>query len=431
MVALALCAGCSARGVDIQSGVVGGDEDLALPTADLAPSPADLGAPGFPPAPGACTVVAVDGGVGPTPVFELASVDAGQYVESIAVDDLDGNGHADLVTANRNDFVTTASGDIETVSVILSDADGSFQPQKKYWEPLYPTTVALGDFNGDGLPDLVTDTGMSLQVRLNAGHGLLDASTSYADNTRGALALVVVDVDGDGALDLVSDSLPTDPGGTQALDLRRGRGDGTFADRWTLSGVGGEMLGGGDFDEDGRGDVVFASQGTKTLGIALGQPDGTLLPGTILALPQPSYPSGLAVGDVDGDGHLDVALVVYSTDGPHAFLPCGLTVLLGDGHGGFSCLSQYAASNCGWSIAITDVNHDGRADVVAADYSDGALILYAGTAGGALAPAVPMQPSLPFPEAITAADLDGDGRIDLAVGSSMTATVSILYNRTP
>jgi hypothetical protein len=431
MVALALCGGCSARGLDFQSGVIVGDEDLASPAADLAlPPPADLGAPGFPPAPGACAVVAVDAG-STLPVFELASVDAGQSVESIAVGDLDGDGHPDLVTANRNDFVTTASGDVETVSVILSAVGGGFQPQTKYWEPLYPTTVALGDFNHDGLRDLVTDTGMTLQVRLSAGHGLLSASTGYADNTRGAPGLVVVDVDGDGVLDLVSESLPTSPGGLQAIDLRRGRGDGTFTDRWTLNGAGGELMGGGDFDEDGRGDVVFASQETKTLGIALGQPDGTLLPGTIFALPQPSYPSALAVGDIDGDGHLDVALVVYTTDGPHAFLPCGLTVILGDGRGGFGCLSQYAARSCGWSVAIADVNRDGRADVIAADYSNGALMLYAGTGGGALAPAVAMQPSMPYPAAITATDLDGDGRIDLAVGSSMTANVSLLYNRTP
>ncbi len=414
-----LVSGCASRSLDLESNVVVGPRDLSVvEMPDLATPPPDLGGPTEP---ASCGVGAGATAV-TTPIFDQATLGAGSFVESIAVGDLDGDHFVDLVTANRNDFVDNA----ETISVLLSSGPGSFQPQVKYFEPLYPTTVVLGDFNHDARLDVATDTGSSLQVRLNAGGGMLGPSTSYVDNTRGAWACAAIDVDNDGNLDLVTESLPSSPGGSHAIDVRLGRGDGTFRDAWTLPGAGGEYMAGGDFNEDGYADVVYASQEARTIGIALGQPDGTMLVRGPWALPNAGYPQGLAVGDVDGDHHVDIVVASYNYNGPST-----VVVARGDGRGGVECVTSLPATRLPGAIAVGDFNRDGRVDLIVTDYGNDALDFYGGLGQGGFATPVPVVTGLGNPEALSVGDFDQDLVVDVAVGSSMTANVTLLLNRSP
>jgi VCBS repeat protein len=424
----ALVAGCASRGLDLEvpNGVVVGGLDFAVAgAADFASADApDLGPPPPPPpppVPASCNATGDVTAVA-TPSFDRATLTAGSYVESIAVGDLDGDGFLDLVTANRNDFVA----DYESVSVILSSGGGSFQPQVKYVEPLYSSSVVVGDFNHDGRLDVASDTGDSFQVRLNRGGGVLGPSTSYPDNTRNAWAFVTVDVDHDGNLDIVADSTaPPDDPSANAIYVWRGRGDGTFGDVWTLHGAGGEYMAGGDFNEDGYADIAYASQEARTIGIALGQPDGTLLAHGVWALPDSGYPQGLAVGDVDGDGHLDIVVASYSYTGAST-----VVVAPGDGRGAIGCVTSLSSTHWPGAIAIADFNRDGRVDLIVTDYAYAALDFHGGLGHGAFAAPVHLS-TAPFggPDALTVGDFDHDGFPDVAVGSSNNADVNLLFNR--
>ena len=390
---------------------------VGLPDLATTPPP-DLG--GGPMEPASCGATGT--GAATTPMFEQATLGAGAYVGSIAVGDLDGDHLVDLVTANRNDFV----GDVETICVLRSSGAGNYQPQVKYFEPLYPNTVVLGDFNRDGQLDVATDTGSSFQVRLNAGGGALGPSTSYVDNTRGAFAFVTIDVDNDGNLDFVTESFPSSPGGADAISVRRGRGDGTFGDTWTLAGAGGEYFAGGDFNEDGYADVVYASQEGRTIGIALGQADGTLSVRGPWALPNAGFAQGLGVGDVDGDHHLDIVVSSYNYNGPST-----MVVARGDGRGGVDCVTSLPAARVPGAIAIGDFNRDGRVDLIVTDYWNDALDFYGGLAQGGFADPVAVVTGLEKPEALSVGDFDEDQLLDVAVGSSSTANVTLLFNRSP
>ena len=208
VVFLSLSIGCANRALPEDPNLAVGPLDLsASPRPDLSvEEPPDLGSPPADlalPQLGSCSFASGGGnGAPPPPVFDSTTVEAGAFVGSIGVGDLDGDGRLDLVTANRNDFEPPPAGDVETISVILSSGPGTFKTQVKYPAPLYPWNIGLGDFNHDGLLDVVADSGQTLGVRLNLGGGMLGASTEYADNTRGARALAVADVNRDGTLDL-------------------------------------------------------------------------------------------------------------------------------------------------------------------------------------------------------------------------------------
>jgi hypothetical protein len=124
----------------------------------------------------------------------------GEGVASVAIGDLNGDGKPDLATANF-----TAN----TVSVLANRGDGSFRPRRDYRIPRnsgYPDSVAIGDLNGDGKPDLVTanyDEAGTVSVLLNKGDGSFQAKLDYATGG-GPRSVAIGDLNGDRKPDLVT-----------------------------------------------------------------------------------------------------------------------------------------------------------------------------------------------------------------------------------
>jgi hypothetical protein len=364
----------------------------------------------------------LDGGArgmpsGSAPTFEQSTISGTSYIpwaSSIAVVDLDGNGALDLVTANRGDLLGDPNH--QSVGVLLANADGTFQPEVKYAEPFDVQTVATGDFDGDGKPDVVVDS-TAIDVRLNTGLGVLGPSRQGGLTQTGfttPVGLAVLDVNGDGKLDIAN--CRQSSGGCNVLP---GNGDGTFGGPIPV--IAEEMLAAGDFNEDGRGDIVtFASSGVA---IELGQSDGTLLPSD--HGPIPSLPHGLTVGDLDGDGHLD------------AVVSCGgaVVVATGDGHGGFRALTQVDEGPWPSLMSIGDFNGDGYADLIVFEEMSLSLNFHAGGRNGSLSPPVAVVSGFPSNmSALAAGDFDRDGKLDLAVSyttPNLGPTLFILFNRTP
>jgi hypothetical protein len=358
----------------------------------------------------------------PSPPFSRVDVDAGLFVESIAVGDVDGNGTPDIVTANRNDFICDDNyGRCMSASVIRNNGDGTFQPQVKLGEPLYPSHVLVADLNGDHWLDLAVDTGGQFDVYLGNGDGTFASPTSYTDDSRGADAFVAADVNHDGALDIITYAY-----GAGAISVRLGNGDGTFGGERLVSGVSAEMFRAGDVNEDGYADLFYASQNPRSWGVALGQPDGTLVDEGLRPLPPPSYPQGLALGDVDGDGHLDAAVT-------NAFSHA-VVIYLGDGRGNFTDAGWYHAGTEPGPVVFGDFDGDGKVDMFIGDAATLTLGFFAGMGGGAFAGGFAAASLGDTPETLVAGDFDGDGKLDLAVGMSdlnSGTDVTVLLNRRP
>jgi len=285
----------------------------------------------------------------------------------IAVADLNGDGLPDVV-------VTGGSSD---VSVVLAQAARQFKTPVGYSlgpSSPGPQAVAIGDLNGDKKPDVIVANGGnpfssgpgSVSVLLGNGDGTLKAPTSTTIN-QGAQNIVLGDFNGDGKLDAAVAAYGTpvgangsDPG---AVVVLLGKGDGTFQPPVTLtvSGLHPSWVATADLNGDGRLDLaVVMDTGVfgqpATLAVFLGQTNGTFAPARTFPL-HSSIHARLAIGDLNGDGKPDIAVVDGTT--------LQADIMLGDGAGGFSEAAILPTTDFGAGpFAIMDLDGDGKLDMV-------------------------------------------------------------------
>lgn len=209
---------------------------------------------------------------------------------SVAVGDFNGDGKLDLAVANYN------SGFGNTVSILLGNGDGTFQPHVDYFTGNGPRTVVTGDFNGDGKLDLaVGDT--SVSILLGNGDGTFQPHVEYQTGG-GVSSIAVADFNGDGKADLAV-------GGV--LSILLGNGNGTFQQHVDY-GTGSD-INVSDFNGDGKLDLASGIQqvpGMPKASIQLGNGDGTFQAPLAYAL-STQVLSSLTVGDFNGDGVPDLA----------------------------------------------------------------------------------------------------------------------------
>ncbi|MFC1716763.1 FG-GAP-like repeat-containing protein [Candidatus Poribacteria bacterium] len=184
--------------------------------------------------------------------------DVGNRTYHIAVGDFNGDEIQDLVTAN-------SSNDGSDVSVLLGNGDGTFQDYTRFEVEYAPFSVAIGDFNGDGIQDLVTDGHVSISVLLGKGDGTFeDYMYMGLDHYTGSLAV------GDFNNDYIQDiaSVEGDDDYDDNLSILLGNGDGTFQESMQFdTGLWSHFIAIGDFDGD-------ASSGDPLAAASYESPDG-------------------------------------------------------------------------------------------------------------------------------------------------------------
>jgi hypothetical protein len=327
-----------------------------------------------------------------------------------AAGDFNNDGKMDLAVSNSN----------STVSVLLSNGDGTFQPQMTYnTDPNgTPYAIAGGDFNEDGNIDLVVTNSVggssdTVSILLGNGDGTFQPQQTYSVGF-GAQGVAVEDFNSDGSADV---AVTNNRDNTVSVLL--GNGDGTFQPQVNYA-VGNQpsSIATADFNGDGRTDLVVSNLSDNTVSVLLGNGDGTFqLPVTYAT---GNYPVGLAVGDFNGDGNADLA-VANGNDST-------VSVLLGNGDGTFQSQVTYATGNFPFGAVVSDFNGDGKADLATPDFvantvsvllgnGDGTFLSQRGYAVGSL------------PVGIAVGDFNGDGLSDVATTSHAGAgTVSVLLS---
>jgi Bacterial Ig-like domain (group 3)/FG-GAP-like repeat len=358
----------------------------------------------------------------------------GVLPRTVTVADFNNDGRPDLAVLNAG----PSSGSQSSLGVLLGNGSGSFQPAVTT-DILNggvaggtARSVAVGDFNGDGKLDVALSTAgtpanPAVEVLLGNGDGSFRPNHLILPVAQTPLSVAAGDFDGNGALDLVT----ANSNGTVSVLL--GNGGGSFRPRVDLA-VGGVpvTVAVGDFNGDGRLDVATAQQLTDTVSVLLGHGDGTFArPQVFAASGQNFTPQSMALGDVNGDGKLDLAIKSVSFLDSDAFQ---VGVLLGNADGTFQApLLAPAQPDGSGDLALGDFNNDGRMDVAVADQlgaSTGDLSVFFGNGDGTFQPFLRLD--LPTggndPLGVAAADLNGDGLADLVAANASSSTVGVLLN---
>lgn len=409
---------------------------------------------------------------------------------AIAIADLNGDGKNDLVFLTSSVIQDVYS--TNEVALMLGNGDGTFGPQALFPVQVAspgsvvddadsaPGALAVGDMNGDGIPDIVTN---GITILFGDGKGGFPNRKDFL-NTAGE-SVILTDFDGDGKMDVVigignpsalsrvqiaplsySDTLTVffgdGNGGLAAAPLAplpTPNPMPTTADNISLAS--------GDFNKDGIADLAVV-RSFQSLSVFLGSTAGILTPAftyDFSVVAKDASPTSIVAADFNQDGILDLAVSVARSSSPGAimvFLGVGdgtffppiststpsylpalvvgdfnqdgrpdlaaidgsgspdayqVDIFLGHGDGTFALSKNYAAGMLASSLAIGDFNLDGIQDIAFANYTDIRLLL--GKSDGTFSPGI----DIPFPGAnpgpLAAADFNGDGKPDLVSGATI------------
>jgi hypothetical protein len=307
---------------------------------------------------------------------------------SVAIADLNGDGKLDVV------FAGEVLGRDGVVSVLLGNGDGTFQAPVTYSTGTGGfESVAIADLNGDGYPDLVVAseclsdgcsshgaTPGGVSVLMGNGDGTFQSAANYGSGGWDATSVAIADLNGDGYPDLavsnycqLSANCPTEGAPPGEVSVLLGNGDGTFqtAVSYGSGGSWATSVAIGPLSGDGYPDLVATNYFVPeySVGVLLGDGNGTFQAPASYGETS-AFANSVAIADVNGDGYLDLLL---SNLCEHDNRTCGspdanggVTVLLGNGDGTFKNPINYSSGGPDTvSVAIADVNGDGRLDLVA------------------------------------------------------------------
>ncbi len=357
------------------------------------------------------------------------TIPVGPDAFALAAADLTRSGHDDLVVTHANEDSPGGS-----VSVLLSNGDGTFRPPVDYPAGDNPHSIALGDFNGDGFPDIVVanegfffhdqfQPGTTVTVLLSNGDGTFGAPQTF-DTGIIPESVAVGDFTGDGRISIVTadngfDTVPGDVG------FLRGNGNGTFQEPVFLNVAPGaaaaRSVAVADLTGTGKLGIVAAIEGPANgVSVILGNGNGTFRNGVTYPHAAVTDPLALHVslGDFNGDGRPDIAITSFLGTDP------GLDVLVNNGDGTFQPPTEILGGDSIGVMTVGDFTGDGSSDLAFASSLGGVAILLR-QPGGLLKAPTNLSTGAGT-SSLQTADLRLAGIADLIVANAQTNSVGVL-----
>jgi FG-GAP-like repeat len=346
----------------------------------------------------------------------IAFPSGGTFPIALVTGDFNRDGKLDLVVANNN----RASGN---VAILIGNGDGTFQaPNTSGGFEFIAPTIAVGDFNGDGLLDLVVNAvagqnaganGNQVTLFLGRGDGTLGKSIGISMGDP-ATSFGVGDFNDDGRLDLAGAVY-----GGNVIQVRLNLGTDNFQAPIAFPTLGSEptAVATGDFNGDGKLDLAVSHRDSGNVSVLLGNGDATFRQGSVLTTAD-SDALFVATGDFNNDGKLDLAVAVnnsVNSTGP-------VSIFLGNGDGTFQSALNFGSDIAPQWLALADFNHDGNLDVVAV--SGVSLWVLLGNGDGTLQSAVQYRSGW-IPWQVVVGDFNEDGNVDVAVANLLDNDIAI------
>jgi hypothetical protein len=340
------------------------------------------------------------------PFFPPSEYRVGNFPTSVAIGDLDGDGKPDLAVANT---------DSNTMSVLLDRDRGRFTRSRFYRTGGGPYRLAIGDLNRDGRADAAVANyeSKTVSVLTGRGDGSFEPRVDYPVGS-GPWQVAIGDLNGDGKPDLaVANSDP------DTVSVLLNNGDGTFEPRVDYpTGSSPLSVAIADLNEDGKPDLATANHFGNSVSVLLNRGDGTFE--DTLDYRAGDGPYDLAIGDVNGDGKTDLATADYNNDAGDSD-----SVLLNKGDGSFPVHVDYGAAGAPDAVELTDLNGDGWLDLVSSAGDDEAITVHLNHRDGTFRGR--WDESFGDPMGMATGDLNGDGKPDLVTANGY-GSVSVLLN---
>lgn len=359
----------------------------------------------------------------PRPLFALTFAPAQSYpsggttASSVTVADFDRDGHPDIAVGN---YGTGMSGN---VSMLWNDGTGQFEPAQLFGVGIdgVVASVASGDLDEDGNPDLVESSGGGIRVFWGTGTRVpgpvQDISSNYV------FFLKVMDFDRDGDLEILATQTFND-----RIEVFHPTTQRTFTSApIPTDGYPGQFAVGG-LDELYGDDIALTTADAFNLVLRLvfaTQAGGF---GTPVTRPGGMAPAGIVIGEFTGDDHPDILYTRRGDCSADVTTTCqndGVTVLAGDGVGGFVDGPSMDAGEGPSSASNADLDGNGRDDVAISNFSDNRVSVFLGQPGGGFLPVTHLQVG-EGPNPNTIADVNHDGCADIVVPNWRSSSVSVV-----
>ena len=375
-------------------------------------------------------VITVNCGVSSSEITSTATANnlrfpVGTAPGSVEIADLNGDGSFDLVVANEQS---------SNVSILLGDGKARFTPAKGSPFPAgqLPNDIAIGDFNRDGKLDLAFANHDEKHLTVSLG----DGNGGFASGPNSPVAVEVRphthgvatgDLNRDGNPDLVTDNWENNQ-----VAVLFGDGKGNFNSPARFFDVGKmpyQRVRVADVNGDGNPDIITTNLEGDNVTVLLGDGKGSFKQSVGSPFPCGDSPFNFAIGDVNKDGKRDLAIVNSPSSTPRSGKD-GLTILLGDGTGGFKMMtgSPFATGKIPNRVAIGDVDGDGVGDIAVSspDGNNITLFLMSTKSNVASSSTVAVGGQ---PKGLAIHDLNGDGRADIVITNNSDNTVTVVLSR--
>ena len=339
---------------------------------------------------------------------------------SVSVGDFNGDGKTDLVVASS--WYRSSYGFRDTVTVMLRNAANTGFDTVDVSTGSNPNPMCVGDFNGDGKADLVgfyyySDT-VSVLLR-NAANTGFDPKVDLVAGLH-PVSVSAGDFNGDGKLDL---AVTNSGSNTVSVFLRDGANTGFDPKVDVAIDSAPTSLSVGDFNGDGKADFAFANFSSNKVSVLLRNADNTGFDPKV-DYDTGTYPKSVSVGDFNGDGKADLAVAYeYSNT---------VSVLLRNAaNTGFDPKVDFVTGSYSYSVSVGDFNGDGKADlaIVHGSGSDTVSVLLRNVDNTGFDPKLDFATGT-YPLSVSVGDFNGDGKTDLATANLLSNSVSVLLNNT-